>query len=186
MHHLPKAAHDALPTVLERELDLLEGLAFRLEMQRLVLRDRNDRWLPRSCREVELAVDQLRWAELIRAVHVSNLARELELDDAPDLRALIAAVAEPWKEIFEDHRRAFLEVTGEVRRLAGRNRSGLAERGRRPVLVAPDAGGCDISDGRNGDGAGRGEHLLLDIVCTIAASSLERVISPSLADFLAG
>jgi hypothetical protein len=176
MHLMPKAAHDALPTVLGRELDLLEGLAFRLEMQRLVLRGHSDRWLPRACREVEASLAQLRWAELIRAVHVGTLARELDLEAAPDLRTLIAAVGEPWKEIFEGHRQAFLDVTGEVRRLARRNLIALTARG--PRHPAPDAAGADLRTGDDG-------HLL-DIVCAIAASSLQRVVSPSLADFLAG
>jgi hypothetical protein len=214
MHLMPKAAHDALPIVLGRELDLLEGLAFRLEMQRLVLRDRSDRWLPRACCEIEVSLDQLRWAELIRAVHVGNLARELGLAAAPDLQRLIAAVGEPWKEIFEDHRRAFLDVTGEIRRLAWRNRAGLADRAR--DRLAPDGAGPELrvvgvavdlrsagvdtrlgtartepgrgrgGDGRREDDGSESDAHLLDIVCAIAASSLERVISPSLSDFLAG
>jgi hypothetical protein len=114
-------------TVLWRERELLDGLAFSLEMQRLVLVPGDNRWLPRACREVELALDRLRPAQLARGASVDKLARWLDLEPAPNLREIIEAVAEPWKEIFAAHRRAFLDLTAEVVRLAEHNRVGLAQ-----------------------------------------------------------
>jgi hypothetical protein len=121
-------------TVLWRERELLDGLAFSLEMQRLVLVPGDNRWLPRACREVELALDRLRPAQFARVASVDKLARWLDLEPAPTLRGIIDAVAEPWKEIFAAHRRAFLELTGEVVRLAEHNRVWLAQN--RPAYLA--------------------------------------------------
>jgi hypothetical protein len=180
MDLLPKAAYDSVSAVLGRELDLLDGLTFGLEMQRVVLCAGNDRWLPRACREVERSLDELRQADLVRAIHVSNLALDIGLGSGPSLRDITDAVGEPWKGIFAGQHHAFVVTVGEVRRLAWHNRTRLTERGRSAGralrLVSPlePAGG-------NGE-----DELLLDVVCAIATSSLQRVISPCLADFLAG
>jgi hypothetical protein len=136
-----RAAYNEVSTVLWRERDLLDGLAFRLEMQALVLMPGRDRWLLRACREIEISLSALRSAERIRVEHVENLAKELGLGPSPSLRMIISAVAEPWKEIFGGHRDAFLEVTGEVRRLAAHNRRRLGETRERvsdPILWIDD------------------------------------------------
>ena len=143
-------------TVLWRERELLDGLAFSLEMQRLVLLPGDNRWLPRACQEVELALDRLRPAQMARGASVDKLALLLDLAPAPNLREIIEAVAEPWKEIFAAHRRAFLELTGEVVRLAEHNRVWLAQN-RSAFLAASEwlSAASPPAAGRAYDGATR-------------------------------
>ncbi len=120
-------AYNDVSTVLWEERELLDGLAFTLEMQRLVLLPGHDRWVARVCREVELSLDRLRPAQLARTVHVRHLADQLGFDDSPSLRVIAEVAEEPWNDIFSSHRRAFLELSGEIHRLAEQNREWLAK-----------------------------------------------------------
>jgi hypothetical protein len=116
-----------ISTVLWRERELLDGLAFRLEMLRLVLADDDRRWLARASRELDSELDALRSAELVRAVRIEILAAELGLPTAPSLLEVAAACSEPWTEIFLQHRRALLDAAAEAVRLAGGNRRLLGD-----------------------------------------------------------
>jgi hypothetical protein len=120
-------AYNEVSAVLWEERGLLDGLAFTLEMQRLVLLPGNGRWVPRVCREVELSLERLRPAQLARAVLVEDLASDLGLGPSPTLRVIVEAAEEPWREIFTAHRRAFLDLTAEVVRLAEHNRMWLGK-----------------------------------------------------------
>jgi hypothetical protein len=147
---MPSASRSAcnqVSAVLWRERDLLDKLAFTLEVQRVMLVPGHDRWLPRACREVELSLLRLRSVELERAVRVDALAGELGLRPAPSLGQVAEAVVEPWAEIFTRHRLAFLETTGEIARLARANRLEL-EDGR----PGPCGGAGWLSAGPSGDG----------------------------------
>jgi hypothetical protein len=116
-------------TVLWRERQLLELLVFKLEEEQLLLSANRARWVNHASREVEIVLEQLRAAELLRSVKVEAAAAELGLGSFPGLRSLSEAAPEPWSSIFARHRQAFLELTGEVRELSERNRHMLA-RGR--------------------------------------------------------
>jgi hypothetical protein len=119
--------YNEVSTALWEERGLLDGLAFTLEMQRLVLLPGNGRWVPRVCREVELSLDRLRPAQLARAILIEDLGIDLGLGSSPTLRVLVETAEEPWREIFTAHRRAFLDLTAEVLRLAEHNRMWLAK-----------------------------------------------------------
>ena len=114
-------------TVLWRERQLLELLVFKLEEEQLLLNAGKARWVNHASREVEIVLDQLRAAELLRAVKVEGAAIELGLPSYPGLRSLSQAAPEPWSSIFARHRQAFLELTSEVRDLSERNRHLLAK-----------------------------------------------------------
>ncbi len=123
---------DDLDTVLQevsnllwRERDLLDAVAYKLEMERLVLASEANRWLARATRELDGVLDQLRSAELVRSLKVDDLAGLIGLRTSPTLRELAAAVPEPWDEIFLRHRDAFVEVTTEIRAATAANRSML-------------------------------------------------------------
>ena len=118
-----------ISTVLWRERQLLELLVFKLEEEQLLLTAGKVRWVNHASREVEIVLEQLRAAELMRAVKVEAAAAELGLESFPGLRSLSQAAPEPWASILSRHRQAFLELTGEVRDLSERNRHLLA-RGR--------------------------------------------------------
>ncbi|GAB2677857.1 flagellar export chaperone FlgN [Thalassiella azotivora] len=112
--------------VLWRERELLELLLFKLEEEQLLLAAGRTRWLPHATREVEVVLDQIRDAEALRAVEVSVVGEELGLGPEPSLRALVAAAPEPWTELLEGHRQAFLVLTQEIATTAEANRDAVA------------------------------------------------------------
>lgn len=116
-----------MSTILWRERQLLELLVFKLEEEQLLLSANKARWVNHASREVEIVLEQLRAAELLRSVKVEAAAVELGLESFPGLRSLSEASPEPWSSIFARHRQAFLELTGEVRELSERNRHLLAK-----------------------------------------------------------
>jgi hypothetical protein len=124
-------------TVLWTERELLELLLFKLEEEQLVLASARTRWLAHATREVEMVIEQIRGAELSRAVAVDELAAELGLPSGPSLTALAEAAPSPWDEMLRDHRQAFLALTDEISEMSRSNREllGTAARTSREVLM---------------------------------------------------
>jgi hypothetical protein len=112
--------------ILWRERQLLELLLFKLEEEQLVLSSGRSRWLAHATREVELVLEQVKTAELARAVEVAGLGVELGVGAEPSLRDLIAAAPEPWNNLFDQHRQAFQAAAHEIQSLADHNREMLA------------------------------------------------------------
>ena len=113
-------------TVLWTERELLELLLFKLEEEQLVLTSGRSRWLAQATREVESVLDEIRSAELARAVEVEEVAPQLGLAGAASLAELADAAPAPWDELLRAHRDAFASVTAEIGRLADDNRELLA------------------------------------------------------------
>lgn len=111
-----------LSNVLWRQRQLLDVLLFRMTVEQTLLVSRQVRWLSRATDEVEAVLDEMRETELVRSVVVDKAGADLGLDPAPSLRELAAAAPEPWNEILEEHRRAFLALTEEAQTLARANR----------------------------------------------------------------
>jgi hypothetical protein len=127
--------------VLWNERELLELLLFKLEEEQLVLASGRARWLAHATREVEMVIEQIREAELSRAVAVDELAAELGLPSSPSLTTLAASVPAPWDELLRGHREAFLTLTDEISSMSRSNREllGAAQRSSREVLLGLDA-----------------------------------------------
>lgn len=117
-------------TTLWQERNLLELLLFKLEEEQLLLASGRTRWLARATREVEVVLERIREAELMRAIEVENAAPSLLLPPGPTLRQLADSAPPPWDTMFADHRQAFLELTEEITQLASTNRE-LVARGQR-------------------------------------------------------
>ena len=113
-------------STLWRERELLELLLFKLEEEQLVLASARSRWLARATKEVEMVLEEVRRAELLRAVQVDAAATELGLGSGPSLRELAEAAPEPWKTLLLEHRQAFLTATAEIQAMAESNRELLA------------------------------------------------------------
>ncbi|HEY8722002.1 flagellar export chaperone FlgN [Pengzhenrongella sp.] len=111
-----------LSAVLWRERQLLELLLFKLEEEQLVLTTGRTRWLGHATREVEQVLDQIRDAELGRAVEADAVARELGIAPASGLLRLANAAPEPWKELLTSHREAFVSLTAQIQDVAQGNR----------------------------------------------------------------
>lgn len=109
-------------SILWRERHLLELLLFKLEEEQLLLAAGRTRWLSHATREVEMVLDEIKQTELARSVEVESAAAALGLGPDPSLKLLAETAPEPWGNLFEDHRVAFLAITDEITSLAEANR----------------------------------------------------------------
>ena len=109
-------------STLWRQRELLELLLFKLEEEQVLLTSGRTRWLARATREVEVVLEEIRRAELLRAVQVDEVALELGLDPGVSLRALAEATTEPWTTLLMEHRQAFMTATAEIQAMAEANR----------------------------------------------------------------
>jgi hypothetical protein len=111
-----------LSSVLWRTRELMELLLFKLEEEQVLLAAGRSRWLAHATREVELVLDQIRQAEVIRAAHSQAVAIELNLPVDASLAQLADAAPMPWFELLHQHRKAFLTLTAEIGGMAELNR----------------------------------------------------------------
>jgi hypothetical protein len=113
---------EKLSLILWRERELLELLAYKLELERLVLASGNSRWLNQANKEVEDVLITLRETEVLRAMAADEAAEEVGLQANPSLSALAEVAVEPWRTILLEHREAFLVMTREIAELSDANR----------------------------------------------------------------
>jgi hypothetical protein len=111
-----------LSSVLWRERDLLELLLFKLEVEQLVLTGGRSHWLPMAAREIEGVLEDVREIELLRVVHVDDLALSLGLPPNPSLQMIADASPEPWRTLWLDHREAFTTVAAQISEMSQSNR----------------------------------------------------------------
>jgi flagellar FlgN protein len=115
-------AMEDLSSVLWHERELLETLAYKLEVEQLVLASGRSHWLPAAAREVENVLERIREVEVLRAVEVEAVAEELFLEPNASLSQIAEASEEPWSSIWLDHREAFTMVAAQIRQLSESNR----------------------------------------------------------------
>lgn len=113
---------EKLSLILWRERELLELLAFKLELEQLVLASGRTRWLGQATREVEDVLATIRETEVLRAMAADEAARTVGLEANPSLSALAELATEPWRTILLDHRDAFIAATRDIAELAETNR----------------------------------------------------------------
>ena len=113
---------EKLSLILWRERELLELLAYKLEIERMVLGSGHSRWLNQANKEVEDVLVTLRETEVLRAMAADEAALAVGLDPNPSLSGLAEATVEPWRTILLEHRDAFLVTTREIAELSDANR----------------------------------------------------------------
>jgi hypothetical protein len=114
--------------VLWRERELLDVLLFKLDQERLLLSEGGAnavRWLARASHEIDLVLEELRLADLTRAIELDALAADLDIDPAPTLAKLVEAAPPPWDDLLAAHRAAFETLVAQVRAAADDNRHRL-------------------------------------------------------------
>ena len=168
--------------VLRRERDLLDLLVFKLEEQQMLLDAGRKRWMANASREVEIVRDEIRRVELLRSVAVEALAAALEIGSGLSLRQLVAALDEPWRSIFVDHRDALLVLAREIRALA--ELCGALPR--EGAGSARETIGWLEGIGTPADGGGPvlGPEEAPAAVCRAARATRETPLHPSLVEFL--
>jgi hypothetical protein len=136
---------EKLSLILWRERELLERLAYKLELEQLVLASGRTRWLAHSTKEVEEVLEVLRETEVLRAIASDEVAEELGLTPAPTLAELAEAAPEPWRGILDDHRTALITATREITELSESNRGLITAgyRSARETLLALGGGSAD-------------------------------------------
>src|SRR5690349_19779762 len=115
-------AMEDLSSVLWHERELLETLAYKLEVEQLVLAGGRTHWLAAAAREVESILERIREIELLRAVEVEAVAEVLGLEPNASLHQIADACDEPWTSIWLDHREAFTMITTQIQQLSVSNR----------------------------------------------------------------
>jgi len=113
-------------TMLWRERDALQLLLFKLIEEQLIVSSGRTRWLPQANEEIELALEQLRGTEVLRAAETDAIAEELGLPSPATLTQLEAAADEPWATLYGEHRRALLALIAEVEQVTAENRKLLS------------------------------------------------------------
>ena len=117
---------NGLSEVLWHQRNLLELLLFKLEEEQLILTSGRSRWLAHATREVETVLDEIRTAELGRALAAELAAVTLGLPAESSLAQIAAAAPAPWDELLRAHREAFASLSSEIGQLADGNRELLA------------------------------------------------------------
>jgi hypothetical protein len=142
---------DKLSQILWRERELLEQLAYELEVERLVLASGRTKWLVNATRDIEATLAEIRATELLRAVAADEAAESLGLLPNPSLVALADAAGEPWRGILVDHRDHLLGTAREIAELSEDNK-GLLTAGYRSAQETLLAIGGASAEGYTHDG----------------------------------
>lgn len=143
-----------LSSVLWRTRELMELLLFKLEEEQLLLAAGRSRWLAHATREVELVLEQIRGAEVLRAAHAQAAALDLGLAADASLSQLADASPAPWCDLLHQHRKAFFTLTAEIGGMAEMNRELLTagQRAARETMMA--VAGSVQTYGRDGQSVG--------------------------------
>ena len=112
-----------LSNALWRIREVLDLLTFKLETEQVLVAAGRSRWLGRATHEVELVLEEVRHAELRRAVELGDVADALGLPPDCSLRELAEAAPSPWDDVLSDHRETLLSATTEISSLAESNRA---------------------------------------------------------------
>lgn len=144
------ASHlEELAETLWQERHLTELLLYKLVCTKLLLAVDEERYTGIALNEVDDVLEILRTAEgrrddVVQALAVSWGTRIEDLS----LSTLAARAPEPWRGVFEDHRRSFLALSSEIEETANENRrlaaSGLSRV--RQTMQALTGGGADTYD----------------------------------------
>jgi len=111
-----------LVEALDRDLELLAVLRYRL----IVLGQGPS--LPTAVREIEVAYEDLRLADLVRAAATLAVAEVFDLDPMPRLDQLAARSSGAWSEVLMERRRSIIETVIGIEGLASTVRSAMGRR----------------------------------------------------------
>lgn len=102
-----------LVEALDRDLELLDVLHYRLIVLGALAGADQGPSLPTAVREIELAYESLRIADLVRASATAQIAQEFELDATPRIDELALLANDVWGEVLLERRRTLIvAVTG--------------------------------------------------------------------------
>jgi hypothetical protein len=103
---------------LDRDLELLEILRYRLIVLGALAGADQGPSIPTAVRDIENTYEALRMAELLRASATVPVADEFGLDPMPRIDELAEYASSGWSEVLLDRRRALIETVAGVQGLA--------------------------------------------------------------------
>jgi hypothetical protein len=121
-----------LVEVLDEELERMATLRFRLIVLGSLMAADQTPWLERSIRDLEVASEQLRLADLRRAATTVGLLHEYGLEDEARLEEIAERADHAWGELLRERRLQLLEEMAGVSRLVD---TAAAAAGSRTALV---------------------------------------------------
>lgn len=117
--------------------ELLELLTYKLEVQHVLIETGRARWMGRSTREIDIVLQEMREAELMRAVDAGPVCEALGLPQDTPLSEIAAAAPVPWNSVLDEHRSALTKATSELSALS-RSNSDMLEASYRAVKETLD------------------------------------------------
>lgn len=114
-------ALSGLSSGLWRIQELLELLTYKLEIQHVLIETGRSRWMGRSTREIEVILQEMREAELMRSVDAGPVCEALGLDPDTPLSEIAEAAPTPWNQVLAEHRAALTKATSELSLLSKSN-----------------------------------------------------------------
>jgi hypothetical protein len=108
----------ALSSTLWRLREVLDQLLFKVFQTELVVRSGEFKWLARTTRELDAALQEARNVEVLRAVETVALADRLGVPPELTAAQLVRLAGPPWDSILDDHREALVSLTSDIARAA--------------------------------------------------------------------
>ncbi|NYD99864.1 hypothetical protein BJY21_001049 [Kineosphaera limosa] len=99
----------------------MELLTYKLEVQHVLIETGRSRWMGRSTREIEVILQEMREAELMRAVDAGPVCDALGLPLDTPLTQIAEAAPAPWNQVLSEHRVALSNATNELSLLSRSN-----------------------------------------------------------------
>jgi hypothetical protein len=121
-----------LVEALDRDLELLTTLRYRLIVLGALAGADQGPSIPTAVREIEIAYEDLRLAELVRASATVRVADEFDLGPMPRLDQLAQRTSGGWSEVLLDRRRSLIETVLGIEGLASTVQAAM---GRRAALA---------------------------------------------------
>jgi hypothetical protein len=107
-----------LVEALDHDLELLAVLRYRIVVLGALAGADQTASLPLAVREIEVAYEALRLAEIVRATVTERVADEFEIDSMPRVDEIATYVSAGWSDLLLERRRSLIEIVSEIQGLS--------------------------------------------------------------------
>ena len=128
--------------------ELLQHLAFKLDVQGLLMSTGRNRWVPFAVAEIDAVLAAIDEVERLRSAASRRLTTRLGLAHDIRLTDLIDRIGAPWDGLLAQHRLHLLSLQAEIEEMSRSNHE-LARRGlirSREVIAALGEATVDVYD----------------------------------------
>lgn len=107
-----------LVEALDRDLELLAVLRYRIVVLGSLAGADQSESLPLAVREIEVAFEALRLAEIVRASVTERVADEFAMQSMPRVDEIATYVSAGWSDLLLERRRNLIEIVSEIQGLS--------------------------------------------------------------------